>query len=133
MDTREDRAWYTIEKKYGPAECECECEGTCELAFTLAGEIHHHKNLAEKRADEHHKYCPMARDLKSTFCVCSELEKAAADAKKQSEDCNCEGGDGYSERPFKCPSCRAKDDRECQRCKRLAPDCRCAPGKEQLV
>lgn len=107
MDDRTDLAQHRIEKKYGPAECDC--NGDCELAFTLAGEVHHYKNLAEKEDDrDHHPYCPMITVIspgKSSLCLCAELRKADL----------------------------AGDDRECLRCHSLAPDCRCAPGKEQLV
>ncbi len=103
MDDSTDRAYNRIEKKLVPAECDC--DGTCELAFKLAGNVHHYRNIWEKIEDHHYPECPVAiaakRKAKSTLCMCGPLEKAKA-------------------------------PEECLRCHNLADACKCG-AKAQLV
>ncbi len=103
MDDRTDRAHNRIERKFGPAECDC--GGTCELAFLLNGNVRHYRDIWEKIEDLHYAACPMAiaarKRLKSTLCMCGPLEKA-------------------------------NEPEECLRCHQLAVDCRCG-SKAQLV
>lgn len=78
MDDRTDSAFYSIEKKFGPAECDC--EGTCALAYRIGDNIHHYRDSWEKISDQHFPGCPVsiAADRKqiSTLCLCSEIEQA---------------------------------------------------------
>ncbi len=104
MDTREDLAHYAIEKKFGPAECEC--DGTCELAYLIAGEVHHYKTIWEKIADNHYPECPVCiaamEERNSTACLCDKIKAANYSAE------------------------------ECLRCHEMAEDCKCG-RKAQLV
>ncbi len=103
MDTKRDIAEYATEKKYGPTDCLC--DGTCELAFMIAGEVHHYRDVWEKIADLHYPECPVCiaakKKLKSTLCMCGPLEKAM-------------------------------EPEECLRCHNLAELCKCG-AKAQLV
>ena len=72
---------------------------TIDLTYELAGEVREYKNIWEKIEDEHFPECPTsvsaARQVKSTLCLCLQLEDANRDA------------------------------RECCRCHNLASDCGC--------
>ena len=104
MDDRRDRAEYAIEKKFGPAECEC--DGTCDLAYKIGETVYHYKDVWAKIEDKHYPECPTStqakKRLKSTLCLCGEIEKANRSAQ------------------------------ECLRCHNLAEACKCG-AKAQLV
>ncbi len=103
MDDKQDEAWNRIERKLGPAECDC--DGTCELAYTLAGQVRHYRDIWEKIDDLHYPECPTAiaakSRLKSTCCMCGPLEKA-------------------------------REAEECLRCHQLAEICKCGE-RAQLI
>lgn len=109
MDSLDEARQIDQERRLGPAECGC--DGTCELAFTLGGEIHHYRDVWGKIEDQHYAECPMsiaaAKKLRSSCCMCGPLEKALKDAK-------------------------IDEDAECQRCRMFGSACKCG-SKSQLV
>lgn len=131
MDTRDELKQIAQEKKFGPIECDC--DGTCELAFKLAGNVHHYKDIWEKINDTHYDECPTAiaahEHRKSTLCLCDKIEIANQSAEEPCGECDlCVNGHQACSRPISS----SPAPEECLRCHNLAEACRCG-AKAQLV